>query len=1022
MSGDLRVQLFGAVAAWRGADPVQLGPAQQRAVFALLALAGRPVPRDELARGLWGDNPPRHAANVIQTHVKHLRHAVDPGRAARAPSDVLARAGDGYLLRIAAEDVDALRFRRLVADARAARRAGTHDELFRYAEEALRLWQGPPATDLPVLAEHPMVTTLTEERWLLVSWFAEAALRRGTPGEALAVVEEAVAARALDEPLHGWLIRLYYALGRRADALGGYARLGRRLAEDLGVDPAPELRALHEAVLREDPSLDAGPPVPVEVPAPRVPPAGRGGQQPRALPRDLVDFTGRTELLGDLLAAVPPVDRPGTAPVIHAIDGMPGVGKTTLAVHLAHLVADRYPDAQLYLDLHGHSEQAPLQPAAVVGALLRQLGVPGDRIPEEFDQRIALWRGELAGRRTLLLLDNAGTADQIAMLLPAEPGCLTLVTSRRRLTGLDGARPVSLGVLTADEAVTLQQRIVGDRVDAAPEAAQEVARHCGHLALAIRLAAARLAHRPGWTVSDLASRLGGARTPLRELALPGRTVEAAFALSYQDLSEPARRLFRLLGLHRGPDIDLRAAAALADLSVDDADEVLAELVDVHLLDEPAAERYRLHDLIRDYAAGLAADEPERDGAVDRLLTYYLHAALAADGWMKAFAARLDLHLGEPPPQVLPWPDHAAADRWLAADHPNLGASVRLAVETGRDALAWRLAFAAWRYLYIKGYTDECLALNELALSAAERAGEPHGVAVTLNNSGGAHFKRGHWDRALWYVDRAIEIRAGLDEPMLHASSLGNKAAVLQNIGDYPGALLAAEESLALYGGQAAVSEVSAVQVTIGQIYAWMGDYDEAERNYRALLDTTKRLRDVHLHNVAMGHLGQLRLFQGRFAEAIDLLADVIAGWSSKIPMVLAPMMSWLGLAECGLGRMGEGLGHLRAAVDLMVEHGEVPTESQSRIWYGIGLRAAGDLPGALEQFRLALDLADQLALPLCQALAADGMAEIQSGPDPEHADELRARAQAIYRRLGLVRPTSIRPERLGRTRERPGRI
>lgn len=1014
MSGDVRVQLFGSVAAWRGADSVQLGPAQQRAVFALLALAGRPVLRDELARALWGDGPPRHAANVIQTHVKHLRHALDPGRAARAPSDVLARAGDGYLLRVAPEDVDALRFRRLVADVRTAHRAGTHEELIRHAEEALRLWQGPPVADLPVLTEHPLVTALTEERSALVSWFAGAALRRGTPGDALAATEEAVAARPLDEPLHGWLIRLYYALGRRADALGGYERLRRRLADDLGVDPAPELRSLHEAVLREDPSLDAaGPRVPVKVPTPRRSPAGRGDRQPRTLPRDLVDFTGRTDLLRELLAAIPPANPPGTAPVIHVIDGMPGVGKTTLAVHLAHLVADGYPDAQLFVDLHGHSEQAPLQPAAAVDALLRQLGVPGDRIPDEFDQRVALWRRELAGQRTLLLLDNAATAEQIAALLPAEPGCLTLVTSRRRLTGLDGARPVSLDVLTADEAVTLQQRIVGDRVDAAPEAAQDVARRCGHLALAIRLAAARLAHRPGWSVSDLAARLSRAETPLRELALQGRTVEAAFALSYHDLSDPARQLFRLLGLHRGPDIDVRAAAALADLAVDDADAVLAELVDVHLLEEPAAGRYRLHDLIRDYAAGLAADEPERDAALDRLLAYYLHSIVACDAWLNSFVARLDPGLGKPPPQVAPQPDYAAADRWLADEHRNLAASVQLAAETGRDAVAWRLAFAAWRYLYVKGYTDECLALNGLALSAAERAGEPHGVAATLNNIGGTHYKRGRWDRALWYVDRAIEIRAGLDEPMLHAASLGNKAAVLQNVGDYPGALAAAEESLALYQSQASPSEIPGVQVTIGQIHAWLGDYEEAERNYRALLDTTKRLGDVHLYNATTGHLGQLRMFQGRFAEAAELLADGIAGWPSKMPMVLALMMSWLGLAECGLGRMDEGLRRLRGAVDLMVEHGEVPTECEARIWYGFGLQADRDLAGALEQFRRAIDIADQLSLPLCQALAADGLADVQAHSDPDRAEQLRARANAGYRRLGVVRPAPLRPGLLG---------
>jgi len=1014
MSTALRVQLFGEVRAWRDAEPVPLGPAQQRAVFAILALAGgRLVSRDELVSALWGDDPPRHAASVLQTYVMHLRRSLDPGRAARAPSDVLARSGHGYLLRLAADRVDVLEFRRLAAVAREANRSGDHDACVAAAEEALRLWQAAPAADLPMLADHPLVAQLAEERWAVVASYADAALRRGTPGDALAVVEEGVATRPLDEPLHGRLIRLYVALGRRADALNRYERLRRRLVEDLGVDPTPQLRGLHQTVLRdEDPPAPArsgmpatpspATPTPVASTAAAVPAAA----QARALPRDLVDFTGRADVLRELLAAVPPTNAAGTAPVIHAIDGMPGVGKTALAVHFAHLVSDRYPDAQLYVDLHGHSEKAPLAPATAVDALLRQLGVPGERIPDQFDQRVAMWRGELAGRRTLLLLDNAGTAEQVGPLLPAEPSCLTLVTSRRRLVGLDGARAVSLGVLTDEEAMILQRRIVGARVDAAPEAAHDVARRCGHLALAIRLAAARLAHRPAWSVADLSARLDRAETPLREFALPGRSVEAAFALSYQYLSKPARRLFRLLGLHPGPDIDVRAAAALADLHVDAADEVLAELIDTHLIEEPVTGRYRLHDLIRDYAAGLAADELERDPAIDRLLSYYLHAAAACDSLLHLSVARLRADVGEPPPQVTPPSDVHAATDWLAAERVNIAASVRLAAATGRDQITWRLAQAVWRFLYAQGYLDECVVLCELAMAAAERSGEPHGEASGHNNLAGVYYKRGRWDQALRHVDRAIALRAALDQPLLHATSLANKAGLLQYAGDFPGALQAAGQASQILQDHDPTAD-SYAEVTLGQIKGWMGDEAQAERHFRASLNSARGPLFRQRRRVTLCHLGELRLWWGRFAEAVELLRDATAEWDEIAPLIRSNAMAWLGSAYGGLGQLDDALHHHSQAVALAKQHSEVTGECRVAAQYAVTLHAAGDTSAALEQLRIAFHICDRVSVPLYEAHAAAAMADVCVDADPARAAQFRARADALYTRLHVVPPASV---------------
>jgi DNA-binding SARP family transcriptional activator/tetratricopeptide (TPR) repeat protein len=355
----LWVELFGEVRAWRGADVVQLGPAQQRAVFALLALSGgRPVSRDTLVSALWGDDPPRQAVNAIQAHVMRLRRALDPGRAARAPSEVLARSGDGYLLRLCVEDVDALRFRRLVAAARDAHRSADYEACYAAAAQALRLWRAAPVADLPPLAGHPLVAALVEARWAAVVWFADAALHRGIPGDALATVEEAVVARPLDESLHGWLIRLYAATGRQVDALGCYEQLRRRLADELGVDPTPQLRELHQTVLRGEDLR----PAPVSRPS---------HQLPRQLPAGAPLFTGRVVELADLDKI-----HDASTVVITAIDGMAGVGKTALAVQAAHAMAERYPDGQLFIDLHGYTAAAARlrsHPAWDLADLVRRL-------------------------------------------------------------------------------------------------------------------------------------------------------------------------------------------------------------------------------------------------------------------------------------------------------------------------------------------------------------------------------------------------------------------------------------------------------------------------------------------------------------------------------------------------------------------------------------------------------------------------------------------------------------------------
>jgi DNA-binding SARP family transcriptional activator/tetratricopeptide (TPR) repeat protein/DNA-binding XRE family transcriptional regulator len=995
--GLVRLEVLGPLTLRRGPVEVGLGRGGRRAVLARLALsANTPVPVHELVDLLWGDQPPRHPHQLLQSYVSRLRLLLATSGAGRLGESVLSLGTGGYRLMLADHQLDLAEFRGLVCAARESEASHALGPL----EHALRLWRDVPLADISQMRNHPLITALVQEYVAAGLRYADLAAQIGAHARSLPLLRSLAAAHPLHEPLHARLVTALAGAGLQADALAGYDTIRRRLADELGIDPGPGLTEAYRGVLRQED--------PQPVPAGRsTPPTAPPATSPRALPRDLADFTGRGELIREWVASVPPADRVSTAPTIHAIDGMPGVGKTALAVHLAHLVADRYPDAQLFVDLQGHSEQAPLPPAAAMDVLLRQLGVPGERIPDGFDQRVAMWRAEMAGRRTLLVLDNAATAAQVTPLLLAEPGCLTLITSRRRLVELDGARTVSLGVLTGEEAVVLQRRIVGARVDGALEAAKDVARQCGHLALAIRLAAARLAHRPGWTVTDLSARLSRAETPLRVLTLPGRSVEAAFALSYQDLGEQARRLFRLLGLHPGPDVDVRAAAALADLDIAGADEVLAELVDTHLIEEPSAGRYRLHDLIRDYAAGLAADEPERDAAIDRLLTYYLHATAVCDRWLPSTVNRLLPDDGRPPRQVAAPPDVSAAFGWLTIEHANITASVRLAATTGRHRMTWRLAQAAWRFLYRYGYLDEVTALCELAVTAAETAGEPDGEAAGHNDLAGLHFKRGHWDRARLHLDRAIVLRATLDQPLLYAVSLTNKAGLLQYVGDFPGALEAADEASRVVQALPPGASHTSIEIILGQIKGWMGDEAAAERHFQAILDDRTVPEFEYRRHEAICHLGELRLWRGRFADAADLLQSAVPSWVGAPPLTLSLSMAWLGSAYCGLGRLDDAVRWHSDAMALAERHNEVAGQCKIAAHYAIALHAAGDTSRALEHLRHALDVCDRLSVPIYEAHVTAAFADIYADTDPGRAAEFQARADALYTRLQVMPPASV---------------
>lgn len=594
---ELRFALLGPLRAWRDGEPLELGSPQQRAVLAVLLLAdGRPRTAAALVDALWGDDPPPRAIAALRTYIFRLRAVLEPDRQARTSGGVLVSVGDGYALTVAPDALDLTAFERRAADAEGAAPERAHALL----GAALDLWSGDPLLGVPGPFAEAQRERLKLRRAEVLEARLDLALRLGRHTEAIGELTALAAEHPLRERAHALLMLALYRAGRQAEALAVYAGLREMLVEELGIEPGPEAADLHRRILGGDPALRA-----------------HDHPKPAQLPADLPDFTGRTPFLARLHTALRG-ERPAVA--VAAIVGSAGVGKTALAVHLAHRLRPEFPDGQLYVDLRG-ADSRPADPGEVLLSFLQALGVSA-AIPDEPERRAAQFRSTLAGRRLLLLLDNARDAAQVLPLLPGAPGCAVLVTSRTALADLPGAHLADLGVQTEAEALELFGRIAGPgRVAREPEAAREVVAACGLLPLAVRIVAARLSTRPAWSVGALAARLADERKRLDELKIGNLAVESSFQLSHAQLRPGQARAFRLLAVADVPFLTSATAAALLDLPVPDAEELCESLVDACLLESPTPGRYRFHDLVRLYARR-QAEPGERTAALTRLLDHY----------------------------------------------------------------------------------------------------------------------------------------------------------------------------------------------------------------------------------------------------------------------------------------------------------------------------------------------------------------------------------------------------------------
>ncbi|TDD76488.1 AfsR/SARP family transcriptional regulator [Actinomadura rubrisoli] len=1034
----MNFKILGPLEIWGADKRLHPGTARhQKVLSALLLAADQVVPVSRLINAAWDEDPPATATKQARNVVSDLRRVLNGTGAA----DLVTAGQGGYRLSVGPGALDAFVFDDQVTRARKHAVDQRIDAAVGEFRAALALWRGPTLAGLDSPALAPQRIALDEKRLAVLEECTHLELTLGRHHALSAELVSWVAEFPLRERLVGLYMRALYQSGRQAEALRAFQEARRVLIEQLGIEPGKELQHVHQQILTGDAEI--------------VSPSNSPAEARHFLPRDIADFTGRTAELERLFSALPADGEPARAVVISAIDGMAGIGKTTLAVHAAHHLADRYPDAQLFVDLHAHSaEQDPVSASTALDTLLRALGVPGERIPEGVEKRAGLWRAQLAGRRAVVVLDNAAGAAQVRPLLPGTPECAVLITSRRRLVDLEAAHPLSLDVLPSDDATALFTRVIGDtRALADSQDVQEVVRLCGYLPLAIRVAAARLRTRPAWGVAHLIERLRHEQRRLGELAAGDRGVAAAFALSYRYLTGDQQRLFRLLGLHPGADFDTHTAAALADVTLEQADRLMEQLVDVHLLQQPTADRYRFHQLLRLHAVHLAdieEGEAERRAALTRAFDHYRHTTGLA---MNAAVCYNQPYSPSMPASTTPAPHFADFDQavaWLETEWPNLVTAATYAAEHGWPLHVADLANRLWCYIEHRCSYDEAVVLYTSALQSARDNGDREHESQALHYLGLFHRRRGRGDQALAHYGQALTLARDTGNRILQARILGNLGPALRYLGRADDALVHYGQALTLARDIGDLALQCGVLKGLGSVYRQQGRYDQAVTYYKQSLALTRDVGNHRHEPVVLCELGGVYGRIGRFDEALVHLHEAldmarasasrllegsalcelggVYGRTGRHDEALSHLHEALDLARatansllegsalceigdvCGrTGRYDEALSHLGQAVDLACGTANRPLENEVLNRLGETVRRTGDPNRARAHHQEALAIAGEIGDRYEQARAHDGLAHAHH--DLGHhrqAREHRRQALAGYTDLGVPDAGKIR--------------
>ncbi|MEV4115474.1 BTAD domain-containing putative transcriptional regulator [Nonomuraea sp. NPDC049695] len=840
MSEGIFIRLLGEVTAtfrYRdSAEPIALGPARQRAALSILAAAApRPIPMGRLVAGVWGEDAPRNAEQSVYTYIAGLRRAFEPNRGRREPSQVLAGMPAGYVLRVEPTQVDALLFAEWIEEARRAQRAGDDSRAVHHLDEALAMWRGTALSGLSGPFAETERVRLEQLRLAALELRAESLLRLGRHRDITEELQHLARQNPLRERVRELLMTALFRSGSPAEAVKVYEEGRVVLAEELGLSPGEGLRQCYEMVLRADAALTPS------APAPR--------QTPHQLPRPLAGFVGRSAAIVHLKERLAPWDETSPSPLV-IITGPPGVGKSALAAHVAHLAKDRFPDGQLYVNCRGATPELPaLTPLDVLGRFLRALGVPPSSVPTDLDEAAAAWRSRLHNRRVLVVLDDAADLTQIRALLSASLGNTLLVTSRETMSWSEDAFQVELTRMSQAESATMLAKLAGaSRISANAGETARLVRLCDGLPLALRIAGARLASRPDWSVSALASRLSDERTRLHELAAGDLAVRSSLTASHTALERGSRpvdrlaaRTLSLLGVLHVPEVTAEAAGALVGVSSGEAEAALERLVDAHLLDRVGHGRYQLHDLVRLFAGELRPSD-WREPLI-RALSYY------------AASTRLASHVSDPhrtqlaaPVDAVPHEVRTAdeAKAWLSDEEAVLSAAALQALNSPDDTIARlgvNLAFGLlWRQERAYHIT-EMKELNTLALRVSERLCDEASALLAHDHIANALRLTGRTDEAVAHLRAELELARRLGDAFGEMRALGNLASTYNSGERYEESLPWAELQLALARSIGANVGVRYALMCMGDSHLGAGHPEKACEVLREALAAAEKARD-----------------------------------------------------------------------------------------------------------------------------------------------------------------------------------
>ncbi|WP_433214205.1 AfsR/SARP family transcriptional regulator [Microtetraspora malaysiensis] len=962
----MRFGLLGPLLVHNGTTALSVSTPKCRLLLGTMLLRpNRRVPVDTLYAALWGEHPPPTASASLHNHIGRLRRMLGPGAGTR-----LSSMPPGYVFRIEDGELDTDVFTDHVHRARTARLRRDWESVRVESTAALSLWRGEPLADLPTLAErHTRIRVFKEAHLQALEWRFDADLNMGRHHGLATELAHWTAKYPLREAFHRQLMLALHRTDRRAEALDVYQRLRRTLIDELGIEPGSMVQDAHQKILRSDApaqsrwrmpattssappttshrSVAPADPLPAAGPAdpasshpaapatastadsPAKSPATATWPTPAQLPADIPDFTGRkaqVKHVCELLTSSQKSDAP-SAVAVTAICGTGGVGKTTLAVHTAHRLAPRFPDGQLYVNLRG-TDARPRSPQEVLASFLRDLGVPDDAIPPDEETQAARYRTLTAGRRLLIVLDNARDSAQVRPLLPGTGSCGVLVTSRHRLPGLAAAAHITVDVLDDTEARALFTAVVGpERAAAEPEATTAVLTCCAGLPLAVRIAAARLAARPSWTVASLADRLRDVRRRLDELCVEDVAVRTSLQVSYASLPAPsgpgdidAARTFRLLGLLNGPDIGLHAAAALLGQTPERAEQVLELLVNACLLDTHLPGRYRLHDLLRVYAAErVMEEEPDhsRRDAVERMAHWCLVTLAAADKALLPQVRRPKTPAPDPAHPPLTFDTFTEALQWCNDERATLVGAAEAAASYDLHHIAWQIPSIAWSYFRLCARHEEWLRCNEIGMRSALLLGDRSAQSYLLNSHAGLLFQLHQLDEAESCLTSGLQIVRETGDETGEMSALTNLAIIYRSRRQYQQSREHSLQALALARSTGRKTAEANVLNNLGTCEDHLGNYAEALTFLQSALDIYHQVDDSDGVGVALANIGAVHLHRRSLSEALVWLQQALPlarAVGNRINE--AETLTHLGETLAGLNRPKEARHHLNQARSL----------------------------------------------------------------------------------------------------------